>query len=453
MRFAPKFFLVLATLFLSVGVVLTGSLGYAQLNGLSLTGDTYTVNFDSGNGFSPSSITINRGDLVYVDWPLESYTISYPETATVEISWSLDGHYFGSTEISDAITFTPKTNQYGLTVNGLVQFDIAGKHTLSLYVVWVGQEGTPYYSGTFSCEVTVNAPAVKKSLSLAVSGEGSLYAGPSSTTWEVTIYAGDSSTKVYERDQYSLVYLEARPTVGWRFLYWLMNDGSQRTSQDIGVVLDDDMSALAVFGQQAVLTVSTDGLGYVTVSPPIDPGASNVDTVSAGQSKLFQHDFGTQITLYAWPLSNCAFDHWILPDGSTSTSNPVSFTLSSDSSVQAVFRYGSSSTPNPTVSPTDQPYPTLEPTVAPTVAPTVEPTPIPTVTPQPTLYPTPSPTPTLQPTTSVNPSASPSPTPSTINFFIPKTYRTLAWISGFASLGLSGVCFTFFKLTLPRRRS
>lgn len=545
MASVSTFFLVFAVVFLASGTVLTGSLGYAQLNGLSLTGDTYIVNFSTESGFSPNRLDLNYGDKIQLKLNVQE-VIYDPVPGFIQTTFYFDGRVLNDA-LSDAVTFSPY--MVDGVYNALIDIKGIGVHQIRLYVVYVGQEGQPLFQQTYDLTVTIYAPQVMKTLTLGVSGPGNVFCGPSPTTSELQVYSGEGN-KVYTKDQYSIVYLSARPNTGSVFAYWLMGDGSRVTEQDPVITLADDMSAMAVFTQQASLSVSCNGFGYVTVEPPVNPSVRNADLVAANSVSSLQHPFGTVMTLTAWPLSGCVLDHWVLPNGQTSTEKTISLTLSSSASVQALFKpaptvaptaspsvpilipvaigglgsiewtdlssgaggtitkelggnsitverghsirfkaipatnyvfvkfqvssassvtsnpyevtadYGLSiaayftASVDPTTAPTEAPW-TPSPTDTPIIEPTIDPTPIPTSTPEPTVPPTASPTPPPTTTITPNPSYSATPQPTEApksTFWIPKEYRMIAWIGGFASLGLSGVCFLFFKLTAPRRR-
>jgi hypothetical protein len=321
-----------------------GSLTYAQINGLSLTGDTYTVNFDIESGFNPNQLYLNYGDNIRLNMNVAPI-IYEPQPAGFQSSFSFDGKPIGTGDLSDVVTFT--TMEDGGSYYSLININGVGVHRISLYAVYVGQEGQPVFQQTYELTVTIYAPQVLKTLTLGVSGPGNVFCGPNPTTSEVQVYSGESN-KVYTKDQYSIVYLRARPSGGSVFAYWLMGDGSHVTDQDPVITLSEDTSAMAVFTQQAVLTVSTDGLGYVTVAPPLTN--ANVDTVGANTVKSLQHPFGTVITLHAWSLQNCVFDYWQI-NGAEKRDVVTSFTLSAATSVSAHFKY--SATPSPTGAPSN----------------------------------------------------------------------------------------------------
>jgi len=461
---AKVFVSVGAVLFL-IGAVLCGSFLYAQAKGLSLFGDTYTVNFvvtgtqwqqTVGYGdnwfqyevgsFDSASINIAPGDSVYFNVPIGAYRSG--DALMYQVLWAV---YSGVSEIGGNVKPDSQipgeytANEYGEIANAKMTFPAAGTYDVHLVCYSYG-----LYSGP-SATITVNvvAPQVYKTITVGISGQGMVTGGltsakissPAENRFDV--HSGDPNY-VREYQQFSLLDFTAGAYSGYKFDHWLLNDGSTKTDNPISIILENDMSIQAIFTSQGVLTAMSVGNGYFTIFPGVtDPHAAQ-DIVYAGQTKTFQHDAGTQIELAAFGNSGSQFDHWVLPDGRTSTSYTESFTMGSTGTVIAYFTSTSSptATPTQTPSPTETPYPTLPPE---TPLPTAEPTPIPTNTAQPTV--TPTPTPTAAPTS--NPTQQPTPTPtiqpSNPTFWIPKGYRFYALLAGIFSLFGSAFCFVIAK--------
>ncbi|MCC7107323.1 MAG: hypothetical protein IT307_19480, partial [Chloroflexi bacterium] len=133
-----------------------------------------------------------------------------------------------------------------------------------------------------------------------------------------------------------------------------------------------------------------------------------------------RYDDSLVVSVGALPASGFAFVRWTEHGTTASTSNPFSFTLSSDRSLVAEFQVApaASVTPtatpseSPTPTPTESPGPSPSPTFTLVASPTSTVTPADTTTPTPTqtATPTPSATRTIPPTATATPSPTLEPT-------------------------------------------
>jgi VWFA-related protein len=119
-------------------------------------------------------------------------------------------------------------------------------------------------------------------------------------------------------DAGALVSLTATRATGWRFDHW---EGAvaDPAAASTTVTVNADMTVMAVFIQQFVLSVAREGEG--TVTPDVGDHT---------------YDVGTVVALTAAPARGWRFDHWERP-GSSVESTETNVLLDSDETITAVF--------------------------------------------------------------------------------------------------------------------
>jgi len=127
---------------------------------------------------------------------------------------------------------------------------------------------------------------------------------------------------IYTFDADTTVVVTAIPHSGYQFVEWQEAGAPISTDNPINLLMDTDRSITAVFEEVVVpthtLTILTVGQG--TTNPA--PGSREYDT-------------GASISVTAIPDAGWAFDHW---EGAlTGTENPVSFIITADMIIIAVF--------------------------------------------------------------------------------------------------------------------
>ncbi|MCC5941274.1 MAG: hypothetical protein JJU37_07000 [Balneolaceae bacterium] len=152
---------------------------------------------------------------------------------------------------------------------------------------------------------------------------------PEESTFELTVNLdGEGSVNVDpEQDEYedgSTVELTATPSDGWEFVEWTGDINSARTSVEI--TMDTDKEVTAVFSEEPEepeesrfdLTVNVEGEGSVSVDPEQD-----------------EYEDGSTVELTATPSDGWEFVEWAGDVNSSQTS--VEITMDADKEVTAVF--------------------------------------------------------------------------------------------------------------------
>ena len=116
------------------------------------------------------------------------------------------------------------------------------------------------------------------------------------------------------------VVLSATPSEGWRFDHW--EGDVTGTTNPVTLRIKSALSVTAVFTatQPPTCTLTTGVIGNGTVDPPVGTYTYNENEV---------------VTVTAIPDTGWQFDHW--EGGAAGTENPLSLTITADTSVTAVF--------------------------------------------------------------------------------------------------------------------
>jgi uncharacterized repeat protein (TIGR02543 family) len=118
------------------------------------------------------------------------------------------------------------------------------------------------------------------------------------------------------------VTVTATPDYGYAFNYWLL-DNAVKTENPINVTMNTDHTLIVYFRQLPTYTLT------VAVSPP-----EGGDTLPSPGTYTFPE--GQVVSFSAMAASGYAFDHWTL-NGTTSTDNPIQFTIDKDYTLTAYF--------------------------------------------------------------------------------------------------------------------
>ncbi|HLN90217.1 MAG TPA: hypothetical protein VK253_09140, partial [Candidatus Binatia bacterium] len=139
-------------------------------------------------------------------------------------------------------------------------------------------------------------------------------------------------------------------------------------------------------------------------------GGSTIPT-----SGSYVYNAGTSVSARATALAGYLFDHWELDGVSIGSTNPYTFTIKANHTLQGIFT-ALPPTPTPSPTPTSTPSPTPTPSSTPTSTSTSTPTSAPTPVVTPTLAPTQTTTPTPSTSSTLTPSSQPyaTPTPTAI---------------------------------------
>ena len=174
--------------------------------------------------------------------------------------------------------------------------------------------------GTSGPANSVNATMQQAQLSVSLTGSG----GGTISSSPPGISCGQTCTASFNSG--TTVTLTATPNSGNTFLGW---SGACTGTGPCQVSLSGASTVSATFTQLVPLTVSEQGSGTVTSSPP---GINCPQTCSAGFTS------GTTVTLAAVGNNGNNFDGWSSPCSGTNT---CTVTLNSPTSVEASFRGGS----------------------------------------------------------------------------------------------------------------
>ncbi|MBA7633360.1 hypothetical protein ES703_40926 [subsurface metagenome] len=131
----------------------------------------------------------------------------------------------------------------------------------------------------------------------------------------------DPAPGIYTFDADTTVVVTAIPHAGYQFVEWQEGGVPISTDNPINLLMDADRSITAVFEE----VVPTHTLTILTVWQGITNPASG----------SWEYDTGASISVTAIPDAGWAFDHW---EGDvTGTENPVSFIITADMTIIAVF--------------------------------------------------------------------------------------------------------------------
>jgi hypothetical protein len=139
--------------------------------------------------------------------------------------------------------------------------------------------------------------------------------------------SGSGSTNATENMLYNAgtqVAIQATPSGGWTFGYWLLNDTNVGSANPYALVMNANYNLTAVFAQVITYTlnlaVTPSGSG--TTNPAVGD-----HTYNAGQN--------AQVTANA--AAGYVFDHWVLDNVGVGNANPYSLTMNADHNLTAVF--------------------------------------------------------------------------------------------------------------------
>ena len=144
----------------------------------------------------------------------------------------------------------------------------------------------------------------------------------------------------YLAEEESIVDIFSIPEIDWKLDYWLLNDQDYGSNSSISVIVDMNISLVAVFVEDVQnqtdeflsLTILTQGSG--TTNP--EPGA-------------YEDIQGTEVYVEAVPEEGWIFQNWDLDGTNAGTSSSYSFTLNANSVLTAVFTQGVTDTTGPTI--------------------------------------------------------------------------------------------------------
>jgi hypothetical protein len=131
---------------------------------------------------------------------------------------------------------------------------------------------------------------------------------------------------VHAYDPGSKVTAMAFPAPGWSFDRWYLPWGESRDNP-ISFTINEDM-------------VITAGFTQVAPPPPVPKVRLYLSAFEGGTTDpapgVYEVDSGSAITVRALPSPGYRFDHWAL-DGKYPTDNPITLTLTSDTTLTAIF--------------------------------------------------------------------------------------------------------------------
>jgi hypothetical protein len=125
----------------------------------------------------------------------------------------------------------------------------------------------------------------------------------------------------------------ATSDVGYTFEYWVL-DGQNVTDNPISVSVTADHTLLPVFQ-------------ILNFTLTILPSNKGTTIPTAG---TYSYNYGTNITIGASPTEAYQFDHWIL-NGANVTTNPITFTINGNQTLQPFFQPATGTPAPPILSP------------------------------------------------------------------------------------------------------
>lgn len=169
---------------------------------------------------------------------------------------------------------------------------------------------------------TVTANPLSLAISVAVTIQAVYTEKVVTRTLTISATVGGSTSPVlgaYTYNDGATASVNATPSSGYRFVNWLL-DGAVQTANPITVTMNADHNLQAIFALTTYnLTISSVGGG---VTNPV------VGTYMINQ--------GATAQVTATPNSGYRFVNWLL-DGLSSTTNPITFTMNSNRTLQAIF--------------------------------------------------------------------------------------------------------------------
>jgi hypothetical protein len=174
--------------------------------------------------------------------------------------------------------------------------------------------GGPLDQGGTGAVWVFNSPSSQATLTVSVTGSGTVTSGPSGIACPSTCSADFGAG--------TNVNLTATPASGWSFSGW---SGACSGSGSCTVTMSSSQAVTATFTQLFTLTVSEGGSGTVTSSP---------SGISCGLTCSASFAAGTPVTLAATPASGWSFVGW---SGACSGSGSCVVTIGAAESVTASF--------------------------------------------------------------------------------------------------------------------